>query len=475
MRASIMAHPSQVPNSTTRATTHSLQQESELVVAILRTALVLLAALSSLFGGLAQESLPTLHVTVSVALRISVAFAVCYTAVVFIGYWSGWRPRGRRQIMAVLDMLLVSVWIYLTWHTGLREEGSPLFPFFYILVIINALWFGIAGAFISAGVAAALYLGVAYLASNLDALVLVEAMYRNVVYLFLTAIATGYLVDSHRRERDLWTRSQVLLAKYQERFRAAQEVYELLVPSTAPQVPGLEIGARWRPALQEGGGDFYDVIQVGKDRVVLAIADVAGKSMRGTIKLPLFKAAFLACAQVWSDPGEILSRVNRIVYPLLQPDMFISACVVVIDLAAHRLSYANAGQDPPLFVRERTSELVRMDSGGLVLGVDQDAAYPTAVQDLEPGDTLCLYTDGITEARDPAEFEFGEENLQARVQAGVGVGLSAKGIADIVFEAVNTHIHGAPHHDDMTLVVVRYQGDVPAALPAESAVKRARR
>ncbi len=292
---------------------------------------------------------------------------------------------GERQVVLFFDILLVSTWVYYTWNVGPGEIGSPLFPLYYVIVIISALWFGVSGAFTAAGMISIIYLLIAYQSSGHDPFTLIEVLYRQIVYVFLVGLVSGYMVDTHKREREQWTRSQVLLAQYQERFRAAQEVYELLIPAEVPQIRGLDIAARWRPALQEGGGDFYDVIRLSEHRIAITIADVSGKYMRGAIKLPLFKAAFLATVQVWDDPGQVLSQVNRIVYPLLQPDMFISACVAVIDLEQHRLFYANAGQDPPVFVREQTRDTVLLETGGLVLGIDEHATYPTEEKSSRPG------------------------------------------------------------------------------------------
>ncbi len=431
------------------ATMHGLQQESALIVAILRAALTMLAAFALQFISLAPQSSRTMQMTILAA--------IVYTGVVFLFHALRWRPRGMVQVLALLDILLVTAWVGLTWQKELHGSGSLLFPFYYILIIVNALWFGVAGALASSLIIATLYLGmVNYVIAPGDAQVLIETVYRNVLYLFLTAIVIGYLVDTHKREREMWTRSQVLLAQYQERFRAAQEVYDLLVPAQIPAVPGVELAGRWRPVLQEGGGDFYDVIPLPDGRVVFTIADVSGKHMRGAIKLPIFKSAFLACAQVWDDPGDILAQVNRIVYPLLQPDMFISACVVMLDPVARRITLANAGQDPPILVRAADSAIIHLETGGLVLGVDTHADYPAESHPLAPGDTLCLYTDGITEARDDAGEEFGAENLEARVRAGVGIDLSAQAIADNIFDAVTTHIQGGPRRDDLTLLVMRF-------------------
>jgi len=432
-----------------RAVFPRLPLESELVVAIFRTALILLAGLASFLG-------VTSH-TLRLAMGISVGTAAIYNLIIIILATKRVFLPGQRRVMLLLDILVITAWVYFTWGTGPFETTSPLFPFYYIILIIAALWFGVTGAVTVAGLISALYLLLVYHMGGMDPLMLVDAVYRQVIYLFMIALLSGYVVDTHKRERDQWTRSQVLLAQYQERFRAAQEMYELLVPAQTPQVPGLELGARWRPALQEGGGDFYDVIPLDSGRVVITIADVSGKHTRGVIKLPLFKAAFMATAQVWDDPGQILSQVNRIVYPLLQPEMFISACVIILDLDRHRLYYANAGQDPPVFVRDRTREIVLLETGGVVLGVDATASYPTEEQHLEPGDTLCLYTDGVVEARDPEGNEFGHPSLEARVQAGVAVGLTADAIAENIFDAVNQHIRGERRRDDTTLVVLRYR------------------
>ena len=449
-----MARPVNTPTGPTRVAYQNVPQESELVVAIFRTVLIFLAAIAAALG--ANE-------VIRIEMRISIFTALVYNAIIFLLAIFRIRLRGQRPAMLALDMLLVTTWIYFTWGIGVDGLPSPLLPFYYILIIVGALWFGITGSLATAAGAAALYMLLIFQINGGEAFTLIDALFRQVIYFFLVALAAGYMVDTHKREREQWARTQVLLAQYQERFRAAQEMYELLIPAQLPQIPGLETAARWRPALREGGGDFYDVIPLPDGRVVVTIADVSGKSARGVTKLPIFKSAFLATAQVWDDPGQILSQVNRIVYPLLQPEMFISACVIVIDLKRGRLLFANAGQDAPIFVRNHTRETVLLETGGLVLGVDADAAYPSEEQQLEPGDTLCLYTDGITEARNPGGEEFGYQNLEARVMAGVAIDLSLEAIVANIFDAVQEHAHGERRHDDTTLMMLRYRPEETGA------------
>ena len=428
------------------------------MAAILRTVLIIMAVLTPTIGVGAHSF--------GLAMRITVAGATLYNAVIILLLIRQVRLRGQRLLLTIIDILLVSIWVLLTWSVSPGEIGSPLFAFYYVVILFSALWFGVSGVLAVTLVIAALYLAISFYAGGNNPYLLVDVLFRHVAYLFLVAISAGYLVDTHKRERDQWTRSQVMLAQYQERFRAAQEVYEMLMPAHTPQIVGLDLASRWRLALREGGGDFYDVIAPTPNRVVLTVADVSGKHARGTTKLPLFKAAFLACAQVWVEPGEILQQVNRIVYQALQPDMFISACIVVIDMEHHSLSFANAGQDPPVLVREGDHSFIELISGGLLLGIDEHASYPTEAIALHSGDALCLYTDGITEARSPGGDEFGYDTLRARVQAAVGLGLPAEGIAENIFDAVTQHQHGESRHDDMTLLVMRYrpeERETPAA------------
>ena len=456
-----MARQVNSPTGRSRLTYQNVPQESELVVAIFRTVLIFLAALAAALGT---------ATAIRSEMRVSILAAIVYNAALFALALLRIRVRAQRQVMLVLDILLVTTWVYFTWGTGFDAGASPLVPFYYLIIIVGALWFGITGGLATAAGIAGLYLLLINHFNSGDALAMVEAIYRQVVYLFLVALAAGYVVDTHKREREQWGRSQVLLAQYQERFRAAQEMYEMLIPAQLPEVAGLELAARWRPALREGGGDFYDVISLADGRVMLVIADVAGKATRGATKLPLFKAAFLAASQVWDDPGQILFHVNSIVYPQLQPDMFISACVLIVDRQRHKFLYANAGQDAPIFVRNHTRETVLLETGGLLLGIDRNASYPTEEQDLEPGDTLCLYTDGVTEARDVNGEEFGYQTLEARVLAGVAIGLSLDSIVENIFDAVQQHARGEGRHDDTTLLLMRYRPEEEQpALPQQAA------
>ncbi len=438
------------PNNMEDKHYQDLLHESELVVAFVRMAMVALAVIIPSVTGINQE--------MRAGLQYSIGFALTYLVLFFVLRQFRVVVPGARLTMLLLDGTLVLTWVMLTWQDSTGIAGSPLFPLCYVVVIIGALWFEALGAMLTAAALTSTYLFIIYRLSG-DPLVLTAAIYREVSFLFIIAILSGYLVDKQKRERAQQSKSRELLGQYQARFEAAQEVYEMLIPTALPKVPGVELGTRWRPAMLEGGGDFLDAALLPDGSIAITIADVSGKSLRGSLKLPIFKAAFQASVQVWQDPGEILTQVNRIVYPTLQPEMFISACVVIIDPVQNTLRYANAGQDPPVYFSPASDTNFPLESGGLLLGIDDHAIYFTEQVYMLPGDTLCLYTDGVTEARNPAHEEFSTERVWAEVKVLAKRELTADNIAGEIFDAVNKFMDGAIRHDDLTILVMRFQPD----------------
>ncbi len=440
----------QKPNNVDDVQYQDLLHESELVVAFVRMAMVALAVIVPSVAGINQD--------MRTGLQYSIGFALAYLLIFFALRQFRIVVPNARFFMLVLDGTLVLCWVMLTWQNTTGIAGSPLFPLCYVVVIIGALWFEAVGAMLTAAVITAAYLLIIFRISG-DPQLLTVAIYREVSFLFIIGILSGYLVDKQRRERVQQSQSRELLGQYQARFEAAQEVYEMLIPTAMPRVPGVELGTRWRPAMLEGGGDFLDAALLPDGRIAVTIADVSGKSLRGSLKLPIFKASFQACVQVWQDPGDILTQVNRMVYPTLQPDMFICACVAVIDPVEGTLSYANAGLDPPCYFSPASDFTIPLESGGLLLGIDDHAFYTTEQVYMRPGDTLCLFTDGVTEARNPTDEEFGTERLWAEVKACTQRDLSADGIAGEIFDSVNKFMGSAVRHDDLTILVLRFQPD----------------
>ena len=155
------------------------------------------------------------------------------------------------------------------------------------------------------------------------------------------------------------------------------------------------------------------------------------------------------------DLAELMSRVNRLVYEASSVNRYATFFYAQLDPKSLGLSYVNAGHNPPMILRRRSSgwEIVRLETGGAVVGLLPNSPYQQGAFTLQDGDLLVCFTDGISEAMNPADEEWGEERLMAAAQTCDG--LSAAEIVTRVIEAADRFAAGAPQHDDMTLVVLR--------------------
>jgi sigma-B regulation protein RsbU (phosphoserine phosphatase) len=209
------------------------------------------------------------------------------------------------------------------------------------------------------------------------------------------------------------------------------------------------MAARWTPAAGLGG-DCYDVIRFGETLVGVSIADVIGKGLPAALLMSNLQAAVRAFATAGADPSQTVGSVNRLLCRNIESGKFVTFCYLLLDTAARRLSFANAGHFPPLLMRADGS-VERLATTGLVLGVASDWSYGTGTLDLGPGDRLVCFTDGITEALSPDGDEFGDDRLVACVRAGRRQ--TADALADAILAAVTSWTSTGPQ-DDATLIVV---------------------
>jgi serine phosphatase RsbU (regulator of sigma subunit) len=439
--------------------------ESEIVVAIVRTFLIGLAALAlwSRAIGLGEAEYA--------AFRASLIIGGIYNAVLLGLYWRGRFMGAQRYLLLLADLLLISAWVHFAGvvdvsavsdsvmvdPTAAVESVVRVFPFYYVLVIVAAIWYGLAGALVTACVAVGACTVALWQPPGNDVLASFtpEAMTQQYPILGLIALLAGYLWDTQRREREAWQQTQRLLTIYQERIRISQALYELFVPQSLPQAPGLDLGYKFRPALRMGAGDYYEVIALDRGRQGICIADVAGKVTTATVKVPLLKYALRVAATLSPSPSEVLSRVNRILYPELQPDLFITACYLVIDPETGESTYASAGHQPPILIEQGSTEPRLLTTAAMPMGVDDAVNYPEESFRLGPADTLIFYTDGVTDARSPERQEYGEGNLLACARRVANPGRSAQEVAQAIFDDVNQFARQGERRDDMTVLVVR--------------------
>ena len=236
--------------------------------------------------------------------------------------------------------------------------------------------------------------------------------------------------------------------KQQRDFEEARLIQRGLLPTSVPQVGGIDLSVSWQPA--DGvGGDCFDTLAFGKV-LGISIADIAGKGLPAALLMSNLQAAVRAFAQENASPASICSSVNRLLCRNMASGRFATFCFARIEPAARRIVYSNAGHNPP-FVLRADGRTEQLNEGGMVLGVFPDNAYEQGEVALSPGERVLFYTDGITEARNAAGDEYGEERLTA-VAMNVRGG-SADAIKHAVLADVNAFTDGR-FEDDATLIVV---------------------
>ena len=229
----------------------------------------------------------------------------------------------------------------------------------------------------------------------------------------------------------------------------ARAIQRGLLPSTLPCIDPYGIAAAWRPASGYGG-DCYDALTFDDDVLGLLIADVAGKGLPAALLMSNLQAAVRAFSEGAASPDQVCARVNRLLCGHMVSGRFVTACYIRLDCRRHSLTCANAGHNPPLLVRA-SGEVVRLATGGTVLGVFPDRTYEQHQVDIRGGDRLVLYTDGITEATSPDGEEYGEERLAQAITAGAR--LHAPALTAALFDDVLAFADGTLN-DDATIVSV---------------------
>jgi len=235
------------------------------------------------------------------------------------------------------------------------------------------------------------------------------------------------------------------VAREQEEARLIQRA---LLPATMPDVRGCHLTATWTPASGIGG-DCYDVLRFSDTRVGLSIADVVGKGMPAALLMSNLQAAVRAFATASAEPHHLCTSVNRLLCRNIASGKFVTFCYAIIDTAERTIAYANAGHFPPVLMRAGGGA-ERLEPTGLVLGVADDWTYTTGYAQIQPGDRLVCFTDGITEALSPAGEEFGEERLVDTIAAHRTA--TSSDLARLLDAAVNTWTGDTPQ-DDATLIV----------------------
>ena len=241
------------------------------------------------------------------------------------------------------------------------------------------------------------------------------------------------------------------LIALQNELDVASNMQQAILPRQFPKQPTFEVFGNMEAARQVGG-DFFDIINLEGGRVGLAIADVSGKGVPAALFMMSSRTLLKGAAIGHREPGDALAEVNNLLEADNDSAMFVTVFYAVYDPGTGTLTYANGGHNPPLVVHRDGSSSVLEPTGGIALGVAAGLPYEQAETHLEPGDIVVLYTDGVTEAMDPDNEEFGLERLQEVYAESPPT--DAHRANDAAFEAVHAFAAGAPQSDDITCVTL---------------------
>ena len=235
----------------------------------------------------------------------------------------------------------------------------------------------------------------------------------------------------------------------------ARQVQQRLFPQISPPVEGLEYHGTCRPA-SEVGGDYYDFLELPNHKLGIAIGDVSGKGIPASLLMASLQASLRGQAMAAAVNIDcMVENINGLIHAATPDNRYATFFYAQYDPACRCLSYVNAGHNPPMVLRKSNGggECIRLDAGGPPVGLLPHAKYKSAQVDLQPGDSIVLFSDGISEAMNSADEEWGEERLMdALSKLGEK---SPEEAVEAILDAADSFAAGAPQHDDMTLLVFR--------------------
>ncbi|HVU45355.1 MAG TPA: PP2C family protein-serine/threonine phosphatase, partial [Terracidiphilus sp.] len=234
----------------------------------------------------------------------------------------------------------------------------------------------------------------------------------------------------------------------QQELQRAREIQQSLLPKEIPRLAGFEVAGAWRPA-RTVSGDYFDVVKLNDHKLGICIADVAGKGISAALLMANVQAAVRTLAAGAASPAELCDKVNNLLHENVAVGKFVTFLYGVLDGETRTLVYCNAGHLFPILISHGTYRM--LDGNGAVLGVFPSWHYENTEVQLDPGDRILFFTDGITEAMDSYEREFGESSLGTLAQAYASC--SASALNSLLLDKVSSFC-GAHFHDDATLLVI---------------------
>jgi len=269
-------------------------------------------------------------------------------------------------------------------------------------------------------------------------------------------------------QNGLLLRERVSAARMEEELNLARSIQSRFLPSSFPRRGRIEVHGVNTPSRQVGG-DFYDFVPHGDDGFYLAIADVSGKGVPAALLTSMLQASLRTQASSKQRVPDILGNINHLVSTTTSIEQFATFFLGRVDEKTFRMEFSNAGHNHPIVCR-KNGERVFLERGGLLLGMFEGVRYEEGVIDLNPGDRVFFYTDGVTEALNKDGVEYGEERFCQLVEA-LPMRLSAEQMTGRILEDLYGFLDGGEPQDDVTVMALRVLEDEPAGLdPSRDAI-----
>ena len=238
-------------------------------------------------------------------------------------------------------------------------------------------------------------------------------------------------------------------------MQIARQIQSSLLPQKLPKFSGIDLAAFSHPAL-DIGGDYYDVIQIDEKHIGLVIADVSGKGIGGALMMAVCRSVLQSNAKNEYDPASMLGSLNDILSDNLAEDMFISMLYMVLNTETHLLSFSRAGHEAPIILHRDNQKVDRDESNGIAIGLVDTPTFSSITEtkniQLRSGDLVVTYTDGITEAMNDKEEEWGLDELLNTIQENNKH--SATNLLETIENKVLDFAGNIPQHDDMTMLAI---------------------
>ena len=420
--------------------------ESDIIVALVRSAIIIAIVLSPSLGLMRQTPLE---------MQLASIVAAVYTLALFISRLSGrWLP-AQRPLAIMVDIYLITTAIAVWGGENFPVEQPQtvqnrivLFQLYYIVVIVAAMWFGRRGALLSAIGALGAYIFAEEMVAQwqLEWVPVLALLWSNgAPVLLVLALVSSYVLRAREMERARGLRLS-------HELQLARSMQAQMLPDELPDLEGYEMAIRLEVA-RVVSGDLYDVMTLGDDRLLLWVADVAGKGVHGMMHVSMMQSHLRAAGREGMGPAEIAERVNHGVYDAMQPSSFASAVILQLHLPSGRLTYTNCGHPYPLLLRGGSiDDTLHINTNTPVVGVTHTPHYRELSTHMQPGDVLVLTTDGVQEARVPGGEMFGEDGLLRTLSDMQGA--SAQAIATTILQAIREH-SGGELRDDAVIAVLR--------------------